>query len=516
MSRSYRNVRPKSQRVYDVAEVMALFGISRNTLSNWNSMGLRSSDSLRNQVFRGAELIRFHASRRALSETIVRRCEFLCWSCDTASIPALDTIVMPDARSTGRMARARCPNCGMQTSKLLSAGGGVGNKPVVTEAIVHTANDRIIHSWQIYAGRYDPKTIDAHLHSIREFERFVNGKRLDTVTWKEAAAYRDSLVERSRLPRADGGLSNSTVRHRASQISAFFTWLLKQDGDGRLNQNIPDNFKLSNAQMAQALTRDARGYPTGDEVQAMVEGMQTGHLRERRDRAIVATAFAFGIRADALISLRIKLVDLEHQEIRHDASEIRAKNGKSFVIYLFPKSSRLFAILKEWIAELLELGLCGDDALFPSDNDLKAPRRTDSAERISIDPMKTAGAVATAFVAANRTIGICYTPHSARHYLAALGRSLCLTSAQKEAWSKNLGHEKQQTTERYYGKMKDTERREEIDALRSPLVFPDEDKDLMLDYHEHRLRRDSPEWLRARKLVNEREGRDRAPVLDDR
>lgn len=35
MSRSYKNVRPKKHRVYDVADVLELYGISRNALSTW-------------------------------------------------------------------------------------------------------------------------------------------------------------------------------------------------------------------------------------------------------------------------------------------------------------------------------------------------------------------------------------------------------------------------------------------------------------------------------------------------
>ncbi|WP_114287954.1 phage integrase N-terminal SAM-like domain-containing protein [Candidatus Halocynthiibacter alkanivorans] len=79
----------------------------------------------------------------------------------------------------------------------------------------------------------------AHLVSIRDFEQFLEGKPFEKVTPRNAGAYRDRLVEFGRMPKKDGGLSNSTIRHRASHLSAFFKWLRNQDGFRRLSGTGP-------------------------------------------------------------------------------------------------------------------------------------------------------------------------------------------------------------------------------------------------------------------------------------
>nr|WP_268807761.1 phage integrase N-terminal SAM-like domain-containing protein [Candidatus Halocynthiibacter alkanivorans] len=115
----------------------------------------------------------------------------------------------------------------------------MGKDPESRKPQWHTHNDRVIHEWQAYAGRYDRKTMIAHLVSIRDFEQFLEGKPFEKVTPRNAGAYRDRLVEFGRMPKKDGGLSNSTIRHRASHLSAFFKWLRNQDGFRRLSGTGP-------------------------------------------------------------------------------------------------------------------------------------------------------------------------------------------------------------------------------------------------------------------------------------
>jgi hypothetical protein len=54
-----------------------------------------------------------------------------------------------------------------------------------------------------------------------------------------------------------------------------------------------------------------------------------------------------------------------------------------------------------------------------------------------------------------------FNPHSFRDTLVQLGKKLCRTPEQFEAWSKNLGHEHMLTTFRSYGSI-DPERQGEL------------------------------------------------------
>ncbi len=64
-------------------------------------------------------------------------------------------------------------------------------------------------------------------------------------------------------------------------------------------------------------------------------------MLERRDRAMVATTFVSGLRVGALTSLRLKHLDMDAKEVIQDGREMRAKNGKSFRVFWFPRTEDL-------------------------------------------------------------------------------------------------------------------------------------------------------------------------------
>jgi hypothetical protein len=75
MSRSYRNVYPKKFWVYSVEDLMTLYSVTANTVSNWVGEGLTPSDNRKPYLFQGRMIQRFHAQRRGriagLQETSV-------------------------------------------------------------------------------------------------------------------------------------------------------------------------------------------------------------------------------------------------------------------------------------------------------------------------------------------------------------------------------------------------------------------------------------------------------------
>ena len=121
VSRSYRKVRPHDSMVYSVAEVQALFGVCRNTISNWVSAGLTPSDAALPQLFRGAELKRFHAERAARTRRNLRPGEFKCVGCGNAVVPDLATLSLQRRKGQATLAHATCCDCGATVLKLLGA-----------------------------------------------------------------------------------------------------------------------------------------------------------------------------------------------------------------------------------------------------------------------------------------------------------------------------------------------------------------------------------------------------------
>ena len=529
MTRSYRSIRPLGKKVYTVNEVMCLFGVSRNTISNWVGEGLSPSDTKIPRLFQGAELARFHRAR-ARPRRPVGPGEVFCLGCRSGVLPQImsDEGASPGAVGGGS---GMCPRCRARVSLLLpatdrdeaseqldpntslgSTDEAAGPSPACIgkdrhsrDRKIHFANDRILQAWQVYAGRYDPKTIDAHLTAIREFEHFIGGCGFDRVSPEDVDRYRKDLIERSKRPTEDGGLRRSTLRHRASNLKSFFVWLGNQDGYRHLNRSLPDYFALPRGSIAADLELPPKPYPTLDDAIAMLRDMPNETLIERRARTIVSMAFAFGLRSAALISLKGKHLDTEDWIVEHDGCAIRAKNGKSYRIFAFPRTAPFREVVRDWVRELHSLGLAGTDALFPSDRDLRRAERGDLPDGSIVAPMKTTGAVTAAFQEASRVSGCHYTPHSARHCLAALGRNICRPTLETKAWSDNLGHPYDQITDRHYGKITEVQRELVMKQLASPQHFTEAEKDLMLDYHGHRLHPGTVEFERARSLVRKRE-----------
>jgi len=79
--------------------------------------------------------------------------------------------------------------------------------------------------------------------------------------------------------------------------------------------------------------------------------------------------------------------------------------------------------------------------------------------------MTTTHAVTDAFAIACQNSDTKYTPHSAKHTIGAERDIRALTHEERKAWSLNMGHDSEQTTERHYGTMSDDRRFEVLENI---------------------------------------------------
>lgn len=339
-----------------------------------------------------------------------------------------------------------------------------------------SVNDRIIHKWQIYAGRYSEKTIDRHLESIRFLEDVTGGKAFERLTETDVGTCRSTL-KRALEAAGERAFSNSTAQHHASHIRAFLEWLQKQDGFKRLPGDLPDYIALPKAAYAASIPKDARPYPTIDEAREMLLAMPGRTLLQKRGKAMFALAFLGALRADTLVSLRFGDISIEQQRITQDARRARTKNGKSLIIAWFPIPCEFRNALVAWCEILKEAGFGADDALFPDarvfENGVKYARSGDDV----IPTMRSKHAVTQAFRVACANSQMTYTPHSAKHTIAHERGTRSLTEEQRRAWSLNMGHENEQITETHYAKMSDVRR---FDVLESIIEEPSSAQDNLL------------------------------------
>ena len=151
----------------------------------------------------------------------------------------------------------------------------------------------------------------------------------------------------------------------------------------------------------------------------------------------------------------------------------------------FPRTEPLQQIIVEWTDEIRYIGARSEDALFPPAQNLEAPAHNISTNRPSVQPMKTQAAVTEAIQKASTLSNQEYSPHSERHCLAALGKQISRTSEQKKAWSLSLGHSSEQITQTLYAKVSEVRKSEIFEGFSEQNFWTDEEKDLMLDYHDH-------------------------------
>jgi integrase len=511
LSRSYKNVFPKKFMVYSVEELMNLYSVNANTVSNWVGEGLTPSDKQRPYLFQGAEVQRFHKIRKARKAKSLRPGEFTCFTCKASVFPDIGTVSDTWSIHEKHMYAALCPDCGAQVRKISneadqriiedcrnpninrhrlreedgSVPAGIGITGTFGLEGLHTVNDRVIHEWLTYAGQYDVKTVDRHLSAIRYFENLLAGKPFNKLIRDDVAKVRDDLKRRAEPDAADT-LSSSSIKHVVSYLSAFFDWLLKQDGFKGLPKDLQGYLKLPKAVLASAAPVQKKDYPSLDEAKLLLSNMLSWSLVDQRARVIFALAFLGALRADTLTSLRIKHIDTDCRLILQDGGRVRAKAGKSIHILWFPIPKCFETAVTEWLHALKGLGFTGEDALFPASDWLKHRPVTQGATPKPVPVMTTTHAVTEAFAIACRDQAVKFTPHSAKHSIAAERDVRPLTHLERKAWSENMGHENEQTTERHYGKLPDDKRFEVLEHIGAnaridPLAFSDDEKIAFFD-----------------------------------
>lgn len=145
---------------------------------------------------------------------------------------------------------------------------------------------------------------------------------------------RDELKRRAFAQTVDR-MSASTTKHIVSHLIFFFDWLLTQDGYRRLPKDFAGYLRLPKAVVARSAQALQRNFPSLSEAEGLLNAMPSKSLVDLRARALFALAFLGGLRADTLVSLRIKHFDIEKRLILQDARVVRTKAGKSLNTFWF-------------------------------------------------------------------------------------------------------------------------------------------------------------------------------------
>ena len=332
------------------------------------------------------------------------------------------------------------------------------------------ANERVKHRYFHYLkdvrGR-DDASIDGAAKAIHRFEEHSKTRDFKKFHVEQARAFKAHLMA-TRNVRTGEPVSASTIHSTLAALKAFFVWLAQQRGyRARIKLADAEYFNAPDNLSRIATARRYKACPTIKQVRAMLDAMPAGSEIEQRDRALIAFTLLSGARDRAIVSFKLKHIDVENELIEQDAREVRTKRAKTFTTWFFPVGDDIRKIFVDWVAFLREQkGFGPEDPLFPKSKVALGDNLEFRAIGLDRAHWANANPVRAIFREACALAGLPYfNPHSLRNTLVQLAYELKLDAEQFKAWSQNLGHENCLTTFSSYGEIQPARQAEIIRGL---------------------------------------------------
>ncbi|CEG08336.1 site-specific tyrosine recombinase XerC [Afipia felis] len=336
----------------------------------------------------------------------------------------------------------------------------------------NAVNERIKREYFTYlkeAKRQSEASVDAAAAAIARFEAYTRHRDFKTFHHQQAVAFKQWLASQ-RNETTGKPLSKATLHATLSHLKRFFQWLAGRPGyKSRFSYSDAEYFNVSEKDARIATARRSRPVPTVEQVHHVIMHMPLGTEIERRNRALVAFILLTGARDSAVVSARLKHIDVVSGCFYQDAREVKTKYSKTFTTAFFPVGEDIRQIVVEWVDYLRREKLWGhDDPLFPKTRMTMSIAGKFEHVQLSREHWANATPIRDIFKQAFKAAGLhYYHPHSLRHTLAQMGERLCQTPEQFKAWSQNLGHEGVLTTLFAYGTVPEGRQREIMAGLSS-------------------------------------------------
>jgi integrase len=331
-------------------------------------------------------------------------------------------------------------------------------------------NERIKRRYLVYlkdAKGRDTASIDAAASAIERFEDY--GKRRDFRSFhiEQARGFKAQLTAATNA-RTGKPLSASTIHATLAALKAFIVWLADQPNyASRIKYADAEYFNPSDNLSRIATARRFKSCPTLAQVRLMISAMPNKRDIDHRNRALIAFAILSGARDRAVISFRLKHIDIERGLIEQDSREVWTKRAKTFTTWFFPVGEDIRRIVIDWVEFLRkEKGFGPEDPLFPKTRVATGENYEFRAVTLDNAPWANANPVREVFREACTRAGLPYfNPHLVRDTLVQLAYELKLDAEAFKAWSQNLGHENCLTTFSSYGTLTPSRQAEIIRRL---------------------------------------------------
>jgi integrase len=317
-------------------------------------------------------------------------------------------------------------------------------------------NERIKRQYFTYlkeaTGKSDA-TIDGVRAALLLYEEYIGFKDFGALHCEQIIAFKKKLCLQCNQ-RTGKPISIATIHSTVQHLKAFFRWLAFQTGF-KSKIYIPDieYFSLSDKQVATAKAQHYKEAPTIEQVRHVIFSMRGNSDIARRNQALIAFTLLSGMRDSAIISLKMKHVDVVTGLIRQDPREVKTKFSKSINTFFMPVGDDIRDIVLDWIAYLRKEKLFGmDDPIFPRTATGIGEAGGFEVQGLSREHWQTASSMRGIFREAFEAAGLrYYHPHLFRDTLTALGMTICKTPEDFKALSQNFGHNNVLTTLLNYG-----------------------------------------------------------------
>lgn len=110
MRRLHHRIRAKARFVYSLEDTCSLYGVNKNTPTNWQKAGLRPIDEKSPKLFKGSGLNRFCDLRRQNSKRPCGPLELFCIGCKSPVLPRRSTFRFDPPGQFRSWVHGVCPN----------------------------------------------------------------------------------------------------------------------------------------------------------------------------------------------------------------------------------------------------------------------------------------------------------------------------------------------------------------------------------------------------------------------
>jgi len=328
-----------------------------------------------------------------------------------------------------------------------------------------TKRDYLIHLKE--ARQRSAATVDQARHAIDRLETYTSFKDFGTFNKDQAIGLKRTLLG-TKAKRSEKPLSIATVHHILQAIKEFLVWLSSQPSyRRRIRPGDIAYLNLTAGEERQAHTTGPKIYASVEEYRTALFAMPAETDIERRDRALMALMVLTCMRDAAVVTLKVKHLDLNRRRVFQDPREVKMKFRKTIETVFYPIGDDVEAILRDWVTFLSSEERFGpNDPLFPKTHMRQGADFSFSIQELSREHWADAKPVRKVFRSAFERVGLPYVnPHSIRNTLTQLAYELKLHPMQLKAWSQNMGHDSPLVTVNSYGKLTIEQQAEIIDGL---------------------------------------------------